>query len=213
MRRVVSSRGPQPPRSEPNGDGHRRSTASILADRVFPHRRFLERGAPLGTARLDGNAPIGEVMIEDVLCVTPELSVESLTALFFERGLTGAPVVNDDGRLVGFVSMSDLVRERFERADADERPPPGKLGFGFHADDVAHATVAQVMTPVAYALHPGEPLARAAALMSFEGVHQLPIVNEDDHVVGILSALDIMGWMARQHGYLLPPGSQAHPRH
>ncbi len=47
-------------------------------------------------------------------------------------------------------------------------------------------------------------LAQAAALMALEGVHRIPVVAADGKVVGIVSSLDLMRWMARRGGYVLP---------
>lgn len=53
-------------------------------------------------------------------------------------------------------------------------------------------------------------LSKAAALMAFEGVHRLPILSNDGKVVGILSALDVLRWLAKQQGYVVPKRARSH---
>jgi len=50
-----------------------------------------------------------DVMTTDVITVDPETTVQSLATLLAERGISGAPVVDSDGRLVGVISEGDLL--------------------------------------------------------------------------------------------------------
>ncbi len=123
--------------------------------------------------------PISAVMTADVVCVTPELSLDALIELLYERNFSGAPVVDADGRPIGVVSKTDLLRE----------PPP------------ANAIVGDVMMPLAFTVSENAPLSQAAALMVEEGVHRLPVVSAEGRVVGLLSSFDVMRWIARESGY------------
>jgi CBS domain-containing protein len=156
---------------------------------------------------------ITEVMTRDVLCVRADLSVESLAALFVERGLSGAPVVDDDGRLLGFVSLADLVRDRVDNGETEETGPlrvrarrgvTYDLGAGFHAEELAHNTVGAIMTRVPVTLPEQASIARAAAVMAFEGVRRVPVVDERRRVTGMVASLDVMRWLAQRSGYLVP---------
>ncbi len=88
------------------------------------------------------------------------------------RGVPAAPVVDGDGRPVGMVSESDLLRAR-----------PG-------------AKVADAMTRVALAVPEGAALARAASLMAGHGVDRLAVVAADGVVVGVLTSADVVAWLA-----------------
>jgi CBS domain-containing protein len=185
--------------------------------RTVPAFSGAERsGQRHGRTALAARTPISTVMTREVVCVERDLSVEALTTLFLERGIHGAPVVDHGGELVGFVSMTDLLRRRYEDADADEAAPPGRpigagadeLG-GFHVTELAHATVGEVMMPLAISLEESAPLGLAAALMAFEGVHRVPVTSAAGKVVGILSSLDLLRWLAHEDGYEAPRPSGA----
>ena len=122
---------------------------------------------------------IADVMSRDVACVRDDVGMESLEALFENRHISGAPVVDAAGFPIGMVTRSDLVRERREN----------------------EATVRDLMTPLAYTMREDDPLSRAAAVMAIEGVHHLPIVAADGRVVGILSSLDFVRWVAAQSAF------------
>jgi CBS domain-containing protein len=157
--------------------------------------------------------PIAEIMTTNVVSVTPDLGVETLTRLFLERDFSGAPVIDESGRAIGIVSKTDLLRESFERGDSSpEAAPPSlnrggievPLGPGMHEHRGSGITARDVMTPLAFTLPESATIARASALMAHEGVHRVPVVDETGKVVGILSALDVLRWLAKNEGYVIP---------
>lgn len=144
--------------------------------------------SPSGEGLASGAAAnISEVMTTHIVCVRPELDVVDLGAVFLQSGISGVPVVDWDGRPLGMVSKTDLLR----------------ICCGEATLQRGSATVSDIMMPVVLCLPANESVARAAALMAFEKVHRVPVVGPSGQVVGIVSSLDVLRWMARQHGYVL----------
>ncbi len=141
------------------------------------------------------------LMQRRVACVSTDVSLDSLAWWLLGRGLTSAPVVDDDGKLAGFVSMSDLVRALV--ADDLEPLPPGlqprlrEAATGFHDVSLPRSSVRDIMTPVAITVLETDTLAEAARRMTEHRVHQLAVVNADRSVVGLLSSLDLARALAR----------------
>lgn len=125
--------------------------------------------------------PLGAVMSREVVCLAAGLDCDEAAAILLERGLSGAPVVDDDGRPLGMLARSDLLRALRELPTA----PP----------------IVDVMMPIAYTLDENDALSRGAALMAAEGVHHLPVIGDFGRVVGLISTLDVTRWLARQSGY------------
>ena len=150
---------------------------------------------------------VATIMTRLTYCVRPEVTVETLATLLLDKRLSGVPVVTAEGRPVGVVSKTDLLRHLHERGDvpeSDENRPPddvASLGPGFHAVRVDGTTVADIMMPIVFAIEQDMPIVQAAALMAGEGVHRLAIVDENVAVVGIVSTLDVVRWVAEQGGY------------
>jgi CBS domain-containing protein len=121
--------------------------------------------------------------------------------MLLEERMSGAPVVDGDGRPVGVVSKTDLLRHLHERGDAVE--PTGGVPdeAGFHAVHLDETLVRDVMMPVVFAIAADTTIAAAAALMAGEGVHRLPVLDADGAVVGLLSTLDVVRWVANRAGY------------
>jgi CBS-domain-containing membrane protein len=194
------------------------SVHRVLAADGSETERLIDRPrvrAPVGP-RDAAHTPVSAVMTRAVTCVRDDVSIEAAAALFLERRLHGAPVLDAEGALVGFVSTTDLGRRRIVDGDTEEvrlrvrtrRGSVYDLGPGFHAEELAPVTVKDVMMPIVVTLHETAPLTLAAALMAYEGVHRIPVLCEYDTVVGILSALDVLRWLAREDGFQIPHSSQ-----
>ena len=150
-------------------------------------------------------------MTTDVVCVAPDLSVETLTLMMLERGFSGAPVVNAERKAIGVVSKTDILRRSVDGETYVAEPPriPVRAGVsydpgaGFHVEIVPVATVGEIMTSVAFTLSEQATIAEAAALMAFERTHRVPVVSRSGVVVGIVSSLDVLRWIAESEGYLV----------
>ena len=70
-----------------------------------------------------------------------------------------------------------------------------------HVEELATATVADIMMPSAFTIGEDASALRAVALMASERVHRVPVVGSDGTVVGILSTLDLLSWLSRTCGY------------
>src|SRR5687768_9448216 len=114
-----------------------------------------------------------DVMSRDVICVLEDMEVRDLTRMFLDRGITGAPVLNGDGDLVGVISQHDLLYYSLTRGDelvlasdfydsvrVDGRPLPQ----GFQVEDANSGRVSDVMTPVVHAVSARAPVVRVAQL-------------------------------------------------
>jgi CBS-domain-containing membrane protein len=143
--------------------------------------------------RSAANTPVTQVMADTVICVRDDLDIDSLMAIFVERGINGVPVVGETGDPVGIVSRADVIREYYATSEHDGLKGPLKhwdydLGPMPHAHALAQTTVADIMMPIVYTLAEDATVATA--------VHQLPVVSSHGEVVGIVSSLDIMAWVA-----------------
>lgn len=138
------------------------------------------------------SSPVEQIMQRNVVCLAADTPLALATAALLDGGFSGAPVVDVDGRPVGVISLTDLARQQ-RRADTDG------ASAGSHS-----SLVSDWMTPVVCSVPENAEIARAAAVMAFEGIHRVPVVSSERQVVGIVSALDILRAVARSHGFALP---------
>jgi len=140
---------------------------------------------------------VSDLMTRDVVVIRSNLDVHELEQVFLAKGIHGAPVVDANARLVGVVSQTDLLTWHYEsgRDGGGFYDPPDLRGEplrGLHMADIRTAPVAEVMTPLVHAVRPDDTLAEAANRMIRHRIHRLVVVDEQLHVLGILSAMDLL---------------------
>lgn len=134
---------------------------------------------------------VGELMHRDVHCVGEELSAEELARLFATHQLSGVPVVDEDERLVGVVSRTDLLRAPEDEEEVVPVLHPERAG----------ATAAELMNPAPVVVREELSVPQAAAMMAAAHVHRVLVVSAEGSVVGILTTMDVVRWVARTAGY------------
>lgn len=174
---------------------------------------------PNGSVGPRDHTPVLDVMTADVLAVRADVSLEALSEVLLERGLGGAPVVDEAGRPIGVVSKTDLVERRQIAGDTGEGLAKGQsasrgrhrveLGPGVHVESLPIDSVADAMTRGSITLPEDAPVARAAALMVTRGVHRVLVVSDDGRLSGILTSSDIVRWVAERAGNLPARGGSA----
>ena len=149
---------------------------------------------------VEGDALARDIMTTPVITVSPDLSVKDLAALFRDKKIGGAPVV-EDGKLAGIVTEGDLMA-----LDADVQYPHyfelfdsiiylgSQKKFKEQLEKAAAAIVEQLMTrrDKVKTIRPDEPARAAATLMSRHHFDRVPVVDENDAVVGLVTRHDIM---------------------
>ena len=139
---------------------------------------------------------VRDVMSAPVVSVPPETPLKEVARLFIERRISGVPVVDADGAVLGVVSEADFLVK--ERAQHQEQAHHGLLGF-LAADDDAVAAQAKVdaatagaaMSSPAITVCSDCSLREAAALMVDAQVNRLPVVD-DGTLVGIVTRSDLV---------------------
>jgi CBS domain-containing protein len=146
----------------------------------------------------DGRAiTVAEVMTSSVVTVTPGTGFHELVAKMAEHRVSGVPVVDDDGRLVGIVSEADLLRE-----GSHDRRRTRALDWFLHpgraeeARDRGHDAEAIMTTPVV-TVRPKQSIWEAIRVLREAGVKRLPVVDEDGRLVGIVSRVDLLSAFIR----------------
>jgi CBS domain-containing protein len=143
------------------------------------------RDATLAAAR---RVQVREVMSMAVICVRADTRAETVGALLVAHRIRSVPVVDDERRLLGILSKTDLLRAGAKR--------------------LATKTAGDIMTPLVHSLPDDAPLAYAIALMATDSLLEVPIVSPQAQIVGLVTANDVMRWVATELGYVIP-GTEA----
>jgi CBS domain-containing protein len=139
---------------------------------------------------------ISELMNPEVVCARPGMTVAEVRHLLATRGISGAPVVDDSGRILGVISLSDLVRQ------TDRRTTVGESGHFFtnvneYRDlanlprDASDAPVETLMSKEVYTIPRDSSAAAGASIMRERKIHRL-FVTDQGVLVGVVASLDLL---------------------
>ncbi|MBI2154133.1 MAG: CBS domain-containing protein [Candidatus Rokubacteria bacterium] len=141
---------------------------------------------------------VEEIMTKDVIAVSPKTAVHEAAELMVDHAISGLPVVDDDGKVVGIVSEGDLILREKPR----ERTPWWRVFFG-DAERLAleyrkahGTTVEEVMTRSLITVSPDLPIESAALVLDQHRIRRVPVLA-DGRLVGIVSRGDLIKVLSR----------------
>jgi CBS domain-containing protein len=138
-----------------------------------------------------------DVMTRNMITVRDDATLSELVAILTEHMITGAPVVDENGKLVGVVSTTDIALHSAKRTSniRRDRPPDFYLiedeFRSFSIEEDAGQFVRDIMTPVIFSVSQNARFVEMADTMVGGRVHRL-IVTDGDRVVGIVTTLDLL---------------------
>ena len=137
---------------------------------------------------------VGRIMTSDVVSVTPDTSFKEIARLLDTHDISGVPVVDDDDKVVGVVSATDLMMRQAQPGLAQQ--PPRRLwrqcARHTHSVKAAARTAAELMSVPPITVRAQEPVTRAARIMAGQRVERLPVLDEEDRLVGMITRRDIL---------------------
>lgn len=161
----------------------------------------------------------GSCMTENLITVSPLLSTQELALLFEARRISGVPVVDDDGTVLGVVTKSDLSRSLAESMPCEpgewswfraaaEASPPAPEGAAGEGEGVCRSggpspfdtppkecSVRDVMNPNVFTIEADQSVREVARAMLSHRVHRL-LVTKNGRLAGIVTATDLVKVLA-----------------
>lgn len=121
-----------------------------------------------------GDVPITAIMSSKVFCVHPNYTIKTTIETFKIQKISSAPVINDEGKIIGIISEHDLLIQ------AASKP------LHFTIDYNSKIT----------ALSPGVTIKSTLLLFFTKKLKHIPIIDKDEKVVGIVSRIDLLNYLA-----------------
>lgn len=131
-----------------------------------------------------------QIMTRNVVTIAPDASIHDAAKLMIDHHVSGLPVVDDAGKLIGIVTERDFLR-RQELGTEIKRPRwleflrgPGRQAVDFVRE--AGRKVHEIMTPTVYSVIPDAELIDIVDIMERHRIKRVPVV-QGDRLVGIVS--------------------------
>lgn len=132
---------------------------------------------------------VSDVMSRKIFTVSPAMEAAEVIEHLLTRGMTAAPVVDEDEQVMGLVSLRDLI-------DMDGR-----------------YDVRDSMSTQAVLIRPEETLQQAASRLADTGLHHLVVIDAHQRAIGVLSALEVMRGLIGLPATMSRGGSSLRRRH
>lgn len=140
-----------------------------------------------------------DIMTKEVITVHPGDDVEKVAHLLLEHNISGLPVTDGEGRVLGVISEGDLViREKEIKAPAYSEI----LGGVFYLESpkkffeelkrTIARSVEELMSRKVFTVGPEAAVPEISALMVEKGINRVPVVDQDKKLIGIVSRQDII---------------------
>ncbi len=140
-----------------------------------------------------------DIMTEDVITIQPNAPIRDLAKNFIEHNISGVPVVDENGRVLGIATESDLI---FHSKRLKVPPFLTILDSFIFLDSpekmerelrkIAAASVSDVYTSPPVTITPDTPLDEIASVMTEKQVHTLPVLDDTGMMIGIVGKKDII---------------------
>lgn len=121
---------------------------------------------------------VARVMSPDVYTVSPETLVEDAATAMLDRGIGSVVVVDDANGLEGILTSTDFVRIVAERKPKDRTP------------------VSRYMTTDVVTASAQDTVRQVADLLTDNGIHHVPIVDDTEGVIGMVSTTDLTAYLS-----------------
>ncbi len=132
-----------------------------------------------------------DLMTPSPVSIQEDASLAEVIALLADRGIGAAPVIDEAGHPIGVVSHADiLIHEREKRRSAVRASAEAEHVAGPAADPTR---VRDLMTPAVFSVAPEASAAKVVEEMLAMKVHRLFVVDANGVLVGVISALDVLG--------------------
>jgi acetoin utilization protein AcuB len=122
------------------------------------------------------NEPLSTIMTKNVHTLTELDSLADAKEMFLKYDIRHIPIVNSNQTMVGILSVYDLMKKENHK----------------------EVTIGEVMTKGIAKLLPNDKIGSAAEIFSRHLFHSLPIVDEENHILGIVTPFDVLDYVYRK---------------
>lgn len=152
-----------------------------------------------------------DIMTKNVVTIHFETSLQEALETLSDERISGAPVVDETGKPVGVISLTDLVNYEVNKA------PKGMSNYYTEADDpedvqrveehaeledvLSTVPVSRAMTPVVVSVKPGAAVPEIAGIMARQRIHRVLVIDKGK-IAGLVSSMDLLKALAKSAGAL-----------
>jgi len=173
-------------------------TLSLRAAVSLETGKLRHPGAPPPVIEKEG-LTAGDIMTKEVIAVLPETSVDEIAGLLINHRISGIPVVDNERRVLGIVSESDIIYREIHR-DPEILERLGGIVLPAYRQTLKRGlTAGEIMTSPPVTAHVNTTLRELVELVVDKRIKRIIIVDKEGRLCGIVSRIDIVKAIERLH--------------
>jgi CBS domain-containing protein len=134
---------------------------------------------------------VEDAMSTDIVTIAAHSTMSEAARRLLQAQVSGAPVVDEQGRCVGVLSGGDFVKRDAQRSEGPEAALEFDPVQGYQVQSEANDLVCNQMSVAVQTIDPHLPLLEAARYMCLQHVHRLIAVDDSHRPIGVVSSLDL----------------------
>lgn len=147
---------------------------------------------------------VKEIMTKEVVSIQPDTNAKEAVGILFKMHISGLPVINESGKLVGMFTEKDILRnilpsyiEQVGRFVYEENPKSIKKKFM----ELENIRVSKLMRPEVITVDEDTSLCEVAHIMLTQKVRRIPVLDKEKKVIGIVAREDIVKSYIKEAGW------------
>ena len=136
---------------------------------------------------------VKEIMTKEVITISPDASLKEIGEILKEKRISGIPVVDGNGNVVGIVTLTDLLRildQIYKWKEMEKRVAGLKLSE-MREEEKSKAKVRDIMTKDVFTISEDGTIDDVMRMMFGKGIHTIPVIK-DGKLVGIMGKRDLI---------------------
>ena len=147
---------------------------------------------------------VKEIMTKEMVSIQPDTNAKEAVGILFKMHISGLPVINESGKLVGMFTEKDILRnilpsyiEEVGRFVYEENPKSIKKKFM----ELENIRVSKLMRPEVITVDEDTSLCEVAHIMLTQKVRRIPVLDKEKKVIGIVAREDIVKSYIKEAGW------------
>ena len=147
---------------------------------------------------------VGDVMSENPVRLSAGATMAEAAETLQRHGVSGAPVIDDQGECVGVLTAVDFISQKIavagqgaEGVDVENVLVQDKPGEPYHVETLSHDVVQNYMSEDVQSISRSATIIEAARGMCAAHIHRIVVLDEANHPVGLVSSLDLVAAMVK----------------
>jgi len=138
---------------------------------------------------------VSDVMVYDISAVFEDDSIERVVDIMSKQYLSGVPVVDEEMRVVGFITENDIMKASIPSYFALLQSAsflPDTNQFVRNISQIKDDKISKYMSKPPIVIMEDEPLIHAADLMIRHNIKTIPVVDKENRLIGVITKIDIL---------------------